>query len=793
MGIRLRSLETRITLTCLLMIFVVQMAGFFVIRTSIDTNARASLRSELAVGEKIFLRLLEQKAQTLTESARLLASDYGFRAAIGTNDTDTIASALTNQGDRIGASLAVLVDPSGQIRATSEDVAGQALQEMAVMLVRSAEATGSANRVMIAGNQPYQTVAVPVKAPVTIGWVVMAFPISQDLVRDMLDLSLLQVTVLSKSGDSPWKVNLTTLNPKGIAVVTNALQNVRSTTGLSSEMTVLDTEYSTRVLRIAQEGGQTSIAVLQRSVSEAVAPYRELQLTLLILTAIGVLVAAVASAVTARRITVPLRHLAETAKRLGTGDYSKELATQRDDEIGDLSRAFEGMREGIAQREVEIGRLAYWDMLTDLPNRAQFTKLLNGAIKLAQHSQADCHVLMMDLDRFKHVNDVLGHGFGDMLLKQVAQRLRSLPENRKVRIARLGGDEFAMLLPDSSVTEAKALAAKILKSLEMPISLDGQTVDLGAGIGIAAYPAHGTDAESLLSRAEVAMYVAKKSGNEAVVYDPCIDDASALSLSLLSDLRRAVERNELRFYVQPKIMLDSGKLIGMEALVRWMHPESGMVPPDKFIPFAEKTGVIRLITMWMLEQATLLLKVWIAKGVRLKISVNLSTRDLLDQDLPAKFGEILLRNNVPSNLFCLEITESAIMDDPVRALQTLDRLHAMGVDLSIDDFGTGYSSLSYLKRLPVHELKIDKSFVMNLESGTDDAAIVRSTIDLGHHMGLRVVAEGVENREVWTLLESMGCDQGQGFFISKPMPAEQLQVWMENWATSQDQPLRHSA
>jgi EAL domain-containing protein (putative c-di-GMP-specific phosphodiesterase class I) len=300
-------------------------------------------------------------------------------------------------------------------------------------------------------------------------------------------------------------------------------------------------------------------------------------------------------------------------------------------------------------------------------------------------------------------------------------------------------------------------------------------------MGIAGFPQHGDDAEQLLSLAEVAMYTAKQRTEGAVVYDAAFDQSSAASLSLLTELRNAIERNEFRLFVQPKIALASGKPVGAEALVRWVHPERGNVFPDQFIPFAEQTGFIRVLTRWMMEQSAILSQQLTAQGIHLKISVNLSTRDLMDQDLPAKFADILARHALSPSAFCLEITESAIMDDPVRAQLTLERLHLMGMDLSIDDFGTGYSSLAYLKRLPVNELKIDKSFVLNMEHDIGDTKIVRSTIDLGHNMGLRVVAEGIESEAVWRLLLRMGCDQAQGYFMSRPLPADQLIGWLEKW------------
>ena len=277
------------------------------------------------------------------------------------------------------------------------------------------------------------------------------------------------------------------------------------------------------------------------------------------------------------------------------------------------------------------------------------------------------------------------------------------------------------------------------------------------------------------------MYAAKTRNDGAVVCDAAMDKSSDKSLSLLTELRNAIERNEFRLFVQPKIMLDTGQVVGMESLVRWVHPERGNVFPDEFIPFAEQTGFIRLLTRWVMEKSAELCQQLAAQGHHLKVSVNLSTRDLLDQDLPVKFADLLARHRLSPASFCLEITESAIMDDPVRAQTTLERLSNMGVDLSIDDFGTGYSSLAYLKRLPVNELKIDKSFVLNMENDEGDTKIVRSTIDLGHNMGLRVVAEGIESEAVWRLLAELGCDQGQGYFMSRPIPGDQLVAWLEKW------------
>jgi diguanylate cyclase (GGDEF)-like protein len=782
---RFHSLESRIVALFLFMMLAVQLAGFVATRTGINENARAAIREELAIGERVFNRLLDQNAQKLTQGAQLLAKDYGFLSAIGSDDRETMASALSNHGARIGASITLLIGPDRRIKAATKPNPAGSLERSILLLVDKAEQNGSANGIAIVDDHPYQIVVVPVKAPVVIGWVAMAFPIDQLLATDMRALSSLQVSILTKGKDKKWISGASTLTVADSTSLVDQLHDLPDNVIFLPNISVSDSEFSARIVPLAQDAEQRAVVVLQRSINEAIAPYRRLQFSILILTALGIVIAAGVSIFTAKRITGPLRQLSETAKLLGSGAYDEPIAIKRDDEIGELSKAFENMRVGIASRELEIRRLAYWDTLTDLPNRAQFAIALNEAIALASDRQAACYVLMMDLDRFKNVNDVLGHSFGDALLRKVAERLKLQIAGDNGSIARLGGDEFVVLLTGIQIGEAKAVAARILKSLEMPISLEDHTVDLGAGIGIAGFPEHGADAESLLSRAEVAMYAAKKSGNEAVVYDPVFDQGSQQSLSLLSELRRAIDNHEFRLYVQPKLMLGTGEISGLEALIRWVHPGKGMIFPDEFIPFSEKTGFIRILTRWMLEQAAVLCRDLALQGLHLKISVNISARDLLDQDLPAKFTEILARYDVTPASFCLEITESAIMDDPVRAQQTLEGLHAMGVDLSIDDFGTGYSSLAYLKRLPVDELKIDKSFVMNMERDADDTKIVRSTIDLGHNMGLRVVAEGIESEAVWELLVKMGCDQGQGYFMSRPMPSKQLPGWIKEWTPPQ--------
>ncbi len=790
-----QSLEGRIATLFLVLIIVLQVVGLVVIQRGIDNNARNAIATELTNGEKVLRKLMEQNAQKRRFSAQVLARDTGFVQAVGNDDSgdmETIRSALDNSARRARASLTMLIDGSRKIKVSSAAGSDPELERLVLSLLDQSEQENGASGTTVVGGRPYQVVVTPVKAPITIAWVVMGFAIDAQLARDMKELSALEVAIMARGPDGAWLPVEATVAPAQAADIAGQMRAKLSRT---FDVNIRDSRYSARLVDIGPPGESRATVVLARSIEDAVAEYARLERSLILLTVVGIIVGAVASVLTAKRIAQPLRDLAGVARRLERGDYRAQKGFDRKDEIGALAKAFDSMRDGIAKREQEVRRLAYWDTLTNLPNRAQFVMLLTEALDHARKHEGAVYVLMMDLDRFKHVNDVMGHNFGDALLRKVAERLQLqvVQAHPDANIARLGGDEFAVLLPGADMHAVKTIAAGILHALEQPLSIDDQTVDIGAGLGIAGYPSHGDDAEALLSMAEVAMYTAKQRNDGAVVYDALIDKSSANSLSLLTELRNAVERNEFRLHVQPKMKLDTGEVVGLESLVRWVHPERGNVFPDEFIPFAEQTGFIRVLTRWVLEQSAALCRDLASKGIHLKVSVNLSTRDLLDQDLPNKFCDILKRHDVKPESFCLEITESAIMDDPVRAQQTLERLHAMGVDLSIDDFGTGYSSLAYLKRLPVDELKIDKSFVLNMENDIGDTKIVRSTIDLGHNMGLRVVAEGIESEAVWRLLAALGCDQGQGYFMSRPIPGDKLAAWIANWVPPVRSPLPYVA
>ncbi|MFQ5720242.1 MAG: EAL domain-containing protein [Acidobacteriota bacterium] len=428
------------------------------------------------------------------------------------------------------------------------------------------------------------------------------------------------------------------------------------------------------------------------------------------------------------------------------------------------------------EQQAALQHQAFHDALTDLPNRFLLQQRMEENLDQARRSQRPVAFLILDLDRFKEVNDTLGHHVGDQMLQQIAHRLR-LPLRPGDTVARLGGDEFAVLLPETDCAGAVRIAREFLAILERPFTIQGFGLTVGASIGVALYPDHGHDSFLLLQRADVAMYIAKREMSGVSVYDAHKDDHSLRQLTLTGELKEAIELNNFLLCYQPKLFCSDDRPAGMEALVRWQHPRHGLLPPDEFIGLAENTGLIRPLTYWVLNTALKQYAGWRDEGVEVPIAINLSAQSLSERDLPSNLRDMLhdLRL-LPENLI-LEITESVLMEDPERSMEIVTALARMGIGISIDDFGTGYSSLAYLKRLPAREIKIDRSFISNMDKNSDDTVIVRSTVDLAHNLGLRVVAEGVETATVWQQLKVLGCDSGQGYLFSAPVPADEFIEW----------------
>jgi len=479
-----------------------------------------------------------------------------------------------------------------------------------------------------------------------------------------------------------------------------------------------------------------------------------------------------------RLVFAPIAVIARALKAQALGKPNLEIPVSRSTETRDLTQAFGEMSRQIHMRQSELEYRALHDSLTSLPNRTLLYENINHDISIARRDGTQLALLIIDLDRFKEVNDTLGHQVGDQLLVDVGKRLNS--SLREVdTVARMGGDEFAVLLPDVNPSQAELVANKLHESSQTPYEMNELKLAASASIGIAMYPEHGEDAQSLLRHADVAMYQAKQDRTGYSIYDPENDQYSIQRFAMITELREALQQDKLELFYQPKLDVKSKDVLGVEALLRWNHPEHGFVPPEQIVDLAEHTGTISTLTYWVIETALKQIIAWQSSGINLEISVNISAHNLRDESFVDKVRQVLHRYEFPCQLLTLEITENAMMENPIRAIDILNELDEMGIRLTVDDYGTGFSSLYYLSKLPVDELKIDKSFVFDMDTDRNNETIVRSTIELAHNLGLNVVAEGIESELVWNILRSFGCDHAQGFYMSKPLPANELELWLE--------------
>ena len=506
-----------------------------------------------------------------------------------------------------------------------------------------------------------------------------------------------------------------------------------------------------------------------------------------------------------RYILRPIMSLSAGANRIANSQFGEMINVQGDTELTDLAANFNQMSENIelliADRDsaledlgelnrdleqrvqkrtielqalnVEIARQAMHDPLTELPNRTLLVERLKQNIYLAKRKEKHVAFLMLDLNNFKVVNDTLGHPQGDRLLLDVASRLPTALRQSDT-VGRLGGDEFGIVLPETDAEQAIEVAKKILDSLQPSFELDGQVLSIGASIGIALFPEHGDDEASLIRYADIAMYEAKSSKGDPCLYDPDADHYTTARLALMNDLREAVEKDELQLYFQPMVELSTKKVHAVEALSRWEHPEHGNILPEDFIPLAETSNLIGLISFWALEKSVSQIASWKQQGADIMVSINLSARDLLNPRLADHISSLCSKYDVDPSMLRIELSESVIMSNPEQVIEVINNPVLKQLNYAIDDFGTGYSSLSYLKKLPINEVKIDRSFVLDMMQNAEDTSIVRSVIELVHNLGHKVVAEGVETEATLTQLELLGCNVAQGFYFSEAVKADDL-------------------
>ncbi|PTQ91367.1 putative bifunctional diguanylate cyclase/phosphodiesterase [Agitococcus lubricus] len=776
----MRSLRSTIFFFFVGLLMLAMCINFGLVYRSTYIHTKAQIGQQLEAGWKVFKNELDARRLNQAQLASLVTQDFGLRSEIAAfssqENVESLQVVLNNFRERSAANVAIAANHEGHILTATDANFANDPAFLDSMLVDNGTGT---DRLMVKNGQLYHVFVNPIYAPPPnlLGWFILVYALNDQTALNLAHITDLHVSFVQHDGtQTPILASSLASEQRGLLNLIDWQPHIDS----QELQLAQDQLFLLHHLDERQDNGL--YVILQRSLSEAMVGYQRLfwQLVIIVILTLGFTL--FGAFVIANQTSKPLSTLAQYVRRIGSGDYGlSHTPSTKQQEVQVLFNEFDNMRKAIAEREGQIAYAAYHDPLTDLPNRLRFQQLLQAYFN--GHQGQTTAILVLGLNHFKDINDTLGHTTGDMLLRQVGHRLlaKCHPQDE---IARFSGDAFVVLLTDVERNDVLKEAMYYKQIFDDAFMVENIAMSINAAIGIAIYPDHAEAASTLLQRAEIAMYVAKEKRLPCALYTQQQNRYSLLRLSLMSELRGAIARGELVLFYQPKLAIKQGKIISVECLVRWQHPVHGMVNPDDFIPLAEKTGNIRYLTLWAIDTALAQCQRWQNEGKLLDVAVNISSVDLQDASIVDYVQHTLEKYQLAPARLALEVTESAVMLDIEKAIAMLTQLHDMGVRLAIDDYGTGYSSMAQLKRLPVDELKIDKSFVMDLSHNRDDTIIVRSTIELGHNMGLKLVAEGVENQDILTLLGQYQCDIAQGYGIGRPMPSDKFEQWWQQYHLS---------
>ena len=768
----LRSFRSRILALVLGLVTLVLTAAICAIAVRARAVVEHQVGIQLQTAADTAREALRSRGTRLASAVEVLTSDFGFREAVSSADAPTLLSAIENQRARISADLVIVLNPDGHpVASTLGTLSAKTENDLKDLIASDADGQILQLYRLIDG-RPYQLVLAPVRAPEPIGWAAMGFALDDGVATDMSRLLGVDVSfVAGGEQEPPYVTSSVGRQERRAFVVVKDAPEARPFVVTAGADKIL-----TWTNPIRSANGHLTL-VLQRSLANAMRPYDDVRNSMF---AIGALLLAIASALAvllARSATKPVEELTEAAERLEAGDYSAEVPLPSTAELKHLANAFNAMRTAVADREATIQYQANHDVLTGLSTRPRITQILDEMLIQAQCMKQTVAIYLVEIQQLQNIIGSFGHAAGDKVLSEVARRLAEL-EHRRNHIGHIGTDRFLILLDSIDPSMVDYQAERMLERLRTSFDYSGVSFQLDIRIGVVVFPTDGGQAAKLLQRADLALIRAKETGGTIGAYLPGDDSSHRHRLALLGELRDAIASNELELHYQPKVEARTSRLVGCEALVRWRHPQKGFIPPGDFIPHAERTGAIRSLTRWVVARALRDLKRWQDAGFRIDVAINVSPVDLAHPSFVDSIATLLVQTGADASGVVLEITESGAMKDLPATLGMMEQLRVLGIRFSIDDFGTGYSSLAHLKRLSVDEVKIDRSFIKELEAHKDDDLIVRSTINLGHAMNLKVVAEGVELISSWDALGRLGCDLIQGYFISKPLPVQEFTAWM---------------
>lgn len=773
------SFQARIASVLIVLLLVVIGAVFFAVKVATGDAVQREAREQLDVGTRVFEGLLDIRGKRLSDAVQLLAADFGFRDAVASADAATIRSVLLNHGARINADDMFLLSMDGTVVSSSVPEIPEGSKFRFDAPLREARINKQAMLIVPLQGIPHLLVESQVLAPLPIGRVVMGFHMDVDFAQELRSLSGLEVSFLAVEKSHPGQLISTLPVAVHSSLVELMLNAPQSQMKMSEHGASKFLSQSLTLANIGSDGSEQVVALLQSPLDQALQAFVPLDENIFWITLAALIASLIGTLLLARSVSLPVQALALAAKRIGDGDYATPVVMKRSDELGMLAGAINHMQHGIAVRESQLAHNALHDGLTGLPNRTLVLERLGSAVS----SDRPVALLYLGIDNFRAIRDSIGAEGIDLLLQEVGRRLQATVRSGDT-VARLNADEFLLLLDQTGSEGAVGVADQLQRMLSDIQRVDSHDISLDTCIGIVSYPDNGDAPQELLRRAAIARQDASDLPGRLQIYEDGRDLEHQRQITLIRDLRKAARNGELHLHYQPKLDIRQGHVRQAEALLRWNHPQFGNVSPAEFITLAERTGSIQILTNWVIEEAMRQLAEWARRGLVVQVSVNISADDLLTGDLSDRVSGLLKMYRVPAEQLVFEITESAVMREPEHALKVLNRLRECGISLSVDDFGTGYSSLAHLKRLPVQELKIDQSFVRNLDETSEDAVIVRSTIEMSHNLGLKVVAEGVEYQHSLLLLERWHCDTAQGYLISRPLSAAAFEAWMAKPLTS---------
>jgi diguanylate cyclase (GGDEF)-like protein len=772
------SFRNRLLALIIGLVVITQSVTLVAVLVSTDRQVQAGADAQLHSDATVVQNTMRLRAEQLSSTVAVLVADIGFKEAVASDDA-TMLSAVDEHSQRISWDLVVFLDPGGRLR-TSNSPYVMTHAKTVERLINSMTGGRDDVHLVVLGDHLYQLVVAPIKAPDTIGWMAMGFAVDDALAATLRKNvgTGTQVSVLEGNGAN-WNLVASTLPTEQRAALA-AWHDPATSSTISQTRSLGSNDYLTYAFRLS-DATESAVVVLQQPMDQVTAPFRSQRNALVAIGGIALGAALAIALLLSRGATRPIRELVLAARRIQAGTYDKAVDVRGGDEFRSLAATFNTMQQNIAEREVRISHDAHHDALTGLPNRVYAERHLEELLRTAPSSPVA--LILLDVANFGEINASLGHHVGDEALREMARRLRqNCGENDLT--ARLGSAQFLVLARGCTLNRATLLAEQLVGSLRAGFSLLAVSLDLDVNAGMCCAPDHGNSAEDLLRHVHTALEDAGEARGRIASYRPGREEDLRRRLALAGDLRGAIERDELTLVYQPKVDLINGRVRSLEALARWTHTQLGVVSPGEFVPIAEQTGGARRLTSWALGAAIRQMADWRRHGIDIDVAVNLSAPDLLDSQLGDEILETLREHGVAPTRLILEITEGAVMRDPALAVRNMQLLRIAGVRFSLDDFGTGYSSLSQLSRLPLDELKIDRSFIVRAHERRDDVTIIMSTIELAHNMGLKVVAEGVETQEAYNLLRRLGCDLVQGYLVSRPLSVPDTVAYLKQAKTA---------